>query len=118
MTLHCASVDENSPECVSCPKRAGKESYLYGWGPNEYVPTGSLGNFEYIDRLGEIHSPCLIFSGSEDLCTPAVARAMHEGIPGSRWELLEGARHMCFVDRHEDYCRILESWLEEQDGRY
>ena len=46
------------------------------------------------------------------------ARAMHDGIPGSRWELLEGARHMCFVDRHEDYCRILESWLEEQDGRY
>lgn len=71
MTLHCASVDENSPECVSCPKRAGKESYLYGWGPNEYVPTGSLGNFEYIDRLGEIHCPCLIFSGSEDLCTPS-----------------------------------------------
>ena len=79
---------------------------------------GSLGNFEYIDRLGEIHCPCLIFSESEDLCTPAVARAMHNGIPGSRWELLEGARHMCFVDRHEDYCRILESWLEEQDGRY
>lgn len=26
---------------------------------------------------------------------------MHEGIPGSRWELMEGARHMCFVDRHE-----------------
>lgn len=72
----CGPTDENSPECVSRPKRAGKESYLYGWGPNEYVPTGS------------------------------------------RWELLEGARHMCFVDRHEDYCRILESWLEEQDGRY
>ena len=40
---------------------------------------------------------------------------MYEGIPGSRWELMEGARHMCFVDRHEDYCRILESWLEEHD---
>ncbi|MBO7585034.1 MAG: alpha/beta hydrolase, partial [Bacteroidales bacterium] len=45
----------------------------------------------------------------------AVARSMHEGISGSRWELMEGARHMCFVDRHEDYCRILESWLEEHD---
>ena len=33
MTLHCASVDENSPECVSRPKRAGKESYLYGRCP-------------------------------------------------------------------------------------
>ena len=29
--------------------------------------------------------------------------------------LMEGARHMCFVDRHEDYCRILEPWLEEHD---
>ncbi len=77
---------------------------------------GSTHNyFEVLDRLGEIHCPCLLFSGSEDLCTPAVARAMYEGIPGSRWELMEGARHMCFVDRHEDYCRILESWLEEHD---
>lgn len=74
---------------------------------------GSTHNyFEVLDR---VTCPCLIFSGSEDLCTPAVARSMHEGIPGSRWELMEGARHMCFVDRHEDYCRILESWLEEHD---
>jgi proline iminopeptidase len=115
MALHCASTDENSPECLTRPKRFGHEAYLYGWGPNEYVPTGSLGDFEYIDRLGEIHCPCLLFSGTEDLCTPAVARSMYEGIPGSRWELMEGARHMCFVDRHEDYCRILESWLEEHD---
>lgn len=116
MELHCASTDENSPECLTRPKRAGKEAYLYGWGPNEYVPTGSLGDFEYIDRLGEITRPCLIFSGTEDLCTPAVARSMYEGIPGSRWELMDNARHMCFVDRHEDYCRILESWLEQHDN--
>ena len=115
MELHCASTDENSPECLTRPKRSGKEAYLYGWGPNEYVPTGSLGDFEYIDRLGEIDCPCLLFSGSEDLCTPAVARSMYEGIPGSRWELMEGARHMCFVDRHEDYCHILEAWLAEHD---
>lgn len=115
MELHCFSIDENTPECVKRPKRSGKEAYLYGWGPNEYVPTGSLGNFEYIDRLGEITQPCLIFSGTEDLCTPAVARAMHEGIPGSRWELMQECRHMCFVDRHEDYCRILEPWLAQHD---
>ncbi len=113
--LYVTSIDENSPECLRRPKRAGKEAYLYGWGPNEYVPTGSLGNFEYIDRLGEITQPCLIFSGTEDLCTPAVARAMYEGIPGSRWELMQECRHMCFVDRHEDYCRILEPWLAQHD---
>ena len=115
MRLHCYSTDENSPECITRPKRFGNEAYLYGWGPNEYVPTGSLGDFEYIDRLGEITTPCLIFSGTEDLCTPAVARSMHEGIPGSRWELMDKCRHMCFVDRHPDYCRILASWLAQHD---
>ena len=45
------SVDENSPECLRRPKRAGNEAYLYGWGPNEYQPLGSLANFEYTDRL-------------------------------------------------------------------
>lgn len=56
MTLHYASTDENSPECLTRPKRFDNEAYLYGWGPNEYVPTGSLRDFEYIDRLEE-HDP-------------------------------------------------------------
>jgi len=116
MTLHCASIDENTPECVKRPKRSGSEAYLYGWGPNEYVPTGSLGNFEYTDRLGEIAAPCLIFSGSEDLCTPTIAKTLQDGIPGSRWELMAGARHMCFVDRNESYCHILDGWLADHDG--
>ncbi len=106
---------ETGRQIISYDQIGCGNSYLYGWGPNEYVPTGSLGDFEYIDRLGEITTPCLLFSGTEDLCTPAVARSMYEGIPGSRWELMQGARHMCFVDRHEDYCRILEEWLEEKD---
>ena len=115
MTLHCASADANSPECLTRPKRAGKEAYLYGWGPNEYVPTGSLADFEYTGRLGEITRPCLIISGTEDLCTPAVAGSMHQGIPGSRWVLMAGARHMCFVDRHDEYCRLLTEWLDRHD---
>ena len=50
------SVDENSPECLRRPKRAGTEAYLYGWGPNEYQPLGDLAGFEYTDRLGEIRA--------------------------------------------------------------
>ena len=58
--LYVTSIDENSPECLRRPKRSGKEAYLYGWGPNEYQPLGSLKDFEYTDKLGQILQPTLI----------------------------------------------------------
>ena len=110
------SVDENSPECLRRPKRAGSEAYLYGWGPNEYQPLGDLADFEYTDRLNQIQQPCLICSGTRDICTPVVAASLYENIPNSRWEIFKGARHTCFVEQTDKYCAILEKWLEENDG--
>ena len=109
------SVDEQSPECLRRPKRAGTEAYLYGWGPNEYQPLGSLKDFEYTDRLHLITQPTLICSGTRDICTPVVAASLYEHIPVSRWHLFRKARHTCFVDAHEEYCKVLIDWLKEND---
>lgn len=116
MELHCAGkVTDDSPECLRRPKKSGGESYLYGWGPNEYTPLGSLKDFDYTDRLGEISCPCLIMSGTEDLCTPIIAKTMFDGIKNSKWELFAGCRHMPFAEDHEHYCRVLSQWLNEKD---
>lgn len=84
-------------------------------GPNEYNPTGSLHGWEYRDRLGTIKEPALIISGTNDLCTPLVAKTMYDGIPNSRWELFDGCRHMCFVEDTEKYCSILNEWMTKYD---
>lgn len=116
MELHCAGkLSDNSPECLKRPKKAGAEPYLFGWGPNEYNATGSLGNYNYTDRLGEIDVPCLIMSGTEDLCTPIIAKTIFDGIRNSRWELFAGCRHMPFVEDNDHYCRVLSQWLDEND---
>ena len=36
---------------------------------------------------------------------------MYDRIPHSRWELLDGARHMTFIDKTENYQAILAEWL-------
>ena len=36
---------------------------------------------------------------------------MYDGIPNARWELLDGARHMTFIDQTDNYKRILTDWL-------
>lgn len=96
-------------------KRSGTEAYLYGWGPNEYQPLGSLKDFEYTDRLNQITQPTLICSGTRDICTPVVAASLYENIPGSRWHLFRHSRHTCFIDAHKEYCQVLTEWLEEND---
>lgn len=111
MKLHCADIQPSDPDCLTRKKKSGTEAYLYGWGPNEYNPTGSLKDFEYTDQLSKITVPVLIMSGTNDLCTPLIAKTMFDNIPQSQWELFDGARHMCFAEQNEHYCKVLKQWL-------
>lgn len=116
MQLHCAGpFTSKDPECLSRTKKTGSEAYLTAWGPNEYTPTGTLKDFEYTDRLKEIEVPCLICSGTDDLCTPLVAKTMYDHLPHAKWILYPNARHMCFVDSHDVYMRDLSHWLDQTD---
>ncbi|MCH4155617.1 MAG: proline iminopeptidase-family hydrolase [Muribaculaceae bacterium] len=116
MELHCAgAVTEDSPECLRRPKKSGAESYLIGWGPNEYTPLGTLKDFNYTERLCEINVPCLITSGTNDLCTPLIAKTMYDRIPDAQWELFDGTRHMSFVEQNDKYCEVLSKWMRERE---
>ena len=109
--LHADEITADSPECLRRKKRFGLESYIEAWGPNESTPTGTLKDFDYTARLHEIAQPTLVISGTNDECTPLIAKTMYDAIPHARWELLDGARHMTFIDQTDNYIRILTHWL-------
>ncbi|MDD6553302.1 MAG: proline iminopeptidase-family hydrolase [Prevotellaceae bacterium] len=109
--LHAGEITPDSPECFRRKKRFGTESYLTAWGPNEYTPTGTLKNFDYTAHLHEITQPTLIINGTNDECTPLIAKTMFDRIPRARWELLDGVRHMTFIDQTELYKLLLQEWL-------
>lgn len=116
MRQHCAGeVTENDPECLRRPKKAGRESYVVGWGPNEFTPLGTLKDYDVIDQLGGIKEPALIINGGNDLCTPYVAKFMYDRIPNSEWELFRTCRHMCFVEDNDHYVEVLKKWMNKND---
>ena len=116
MRQHCAGeVTENDPECLRRPKKAGRESYVVGWGPNEFTPLGTLKDYDVIDQLGDIKEPALIINGGNDLCTPYVAKFMYDRIPNSEWELFRTCRHMCFVEDNDHYVEVLKNWMNKND---
>lgn len=116
MNMYCAGeVTDESPECLRRPKKSGTEAYIVGWGHNEFSPTGTLAGYEFTDRLHEIKEPCLITSGSIDLCSPYIAKVMYDRIPNSSWELFQFSRHMPFVEETEKYIDVLTKWLDAND---
>ena len=116
MLRHAAGKpDENTPECIKREKLSGTESYIVGWGPNEYTPAGTLKDYDVTEALRDIKEPALIISGGNDLCTPYIAKYMFDRIPDSRWELFRDCRHMCFAEDTENYVSLLKEWMNAKD---
>ena len=115
MEQHAIKLTPDLPEPVLRKKKGGSLAYLTGWGPNEYTPIGNLHGYEYTDRLKDLHLPALITSGTDDLCTPLVAKSMYDNLPNARWELFAGCGHMPFVQENAKYQELLSDWLISQD---
>ncbi|WP_295730632.1 proline iminopeptidase [uncultured Limosilactobacillus sp.] len=117
MRLHCADEPTaNSPECLRRTKNVGTVAYQTAWGPNEYTPLGNLRNYDYTKKLPQITIPALITSGTNDLCTPIVAKTMADQLPNATWQLFENTRHMSFVEKTFEYKQLLKSWLNQHDS--
>lgn len=112
MALHAAAtVTAQSPAPLRRPKRGGDQAYLTAWGPNEYNPLGNLKDYEYTAKLGQITVPALVIDGTDDLCTPLVAKTMVDHLPNVHWKLFQGARHMVFAEQPAAYKRTVAKWL-------
>jgi len=70
------------------------------------------GNFDFTPELVRIDRPTLVIVGDKDrTTTPRAARVLHEGIPGSELVVVEGAGHMSFVERPDEYLAAVRSFL-------
>jgi len=93
-----------------------QEVYETMWGPSEFFSTGVLADWNVEPRLGEVAVPTLILSGRYDEATPAQQQRLHDGIPGSRWALLEHSAHLTFMEEPDRYREMLTSFLDDVDA--
>lgn len=79
---------------------------LYGWHPYMYNP--QLGRW-----LGRITVPTLVLWGASDgIVKPSYGRAYSELIPGSRFQLIEGAGHHPEIEQPEVFVDHLAAFVE------
>jgi proline iminopeptidase len=72
------------------------------------------GDFDYVPDLHRVSKPTLVIVGEHDrTTTPRAARAIHEGIAGSRLVVLAGVGHVSFVEAPEPYIAAVTTFLQE-----
>ena len=74
-------------------------------------------DFDYLPDLHRVSKPTLVIVGEHDrTTTPRAAKALHQGIAGSRLFVLPGVGHMSFVDMPEPYVDAVTTFLSEVAG--
>lgn len=109
--LHLCRV-EQWPDCLNRAfEKLGDSVYGYMWGPSEFSVTGTLKDYERVDRLKEITIPVLFTCGRYDEATPAATKFYQSNLPGSEIAVLEDASHAHHIEKTEEYLQIVRDFL-------
>lgn len=105
------------PLCESTPVRFNAELYEYMWGPSEFVATGTLGDYNRIDRLAEITIPTLFLVGEHDEARPETMLEFQALVPGSVVKVIPEAAHAVNVDQSQAFNAALVEFLSTVETR-
>lgn len=105
------------PLCASTPVGFNAELYEYMWGPSEFVSTGTLRDYDRLQRLPELDLPVMFLVGEHDEARPATMREYQALVPGSIVRVIEGAAHVSNVDRPEAFNEALAAFMESVEKR-
>ncbi len=104
----------DSPEPLRRPTNGQRASFI-AEGPNEFTENGTISDFEVTDELHKINVPVLVTNGTDDLCTPLIAKSVYDHIPGAKWHLFANSRHLALLDQHDEFISVLDGWLKAND---
>lgn len=96
--------------------RSNKEIYNIMQGPNEFLYTGNLRNWQRLDALRALKIPVLIMVGHHDEITTACATKMKAAAPHAELTVFPNSAHMPFHEEPEAFLTTLRGFLDRQKG--
>lgn len=94
-------------------KYFGTNVYEYMWGPSEFTATGTLLNYDRIEKLSEIDVPVLFITGEYDEAKPSTVKYYQSLVPESRFVEIENSGHATLNDNPEDALKAIRQFLED-----
>lgn len=98
-------------------KYMNSEIYNYMWGHSDFNPTGTLRNYERIDKLQEIAVPTLYNCGEFDEVSVPTIKYYHSLTPNSKYVVIKDAAHISMHDNPKQHIQEIAKFLREVEGR-
>jgi len=96
---------------------AGLQVYHTMWGPNEFLMTGNLANYDSTSCLGEIAIPTLLTCGRNDEASPDTTAWYQSLIPQAEIAIFEHSTHMPHLEETELYLQVVRDFLHGIDQK-
>jgi len=97
------------PECDSL--FFNEAIYNYMWGPTEFYATGTLMNYDRLDRLNEIDIPVLLIVGEYDEARPETMKKIQDLFPNARLEVIKDAAHAMYTEKPVKFNKVVKDFL-------
>jgi L-proline amide hydrolase len=85
-------------------------------GSSEFRLTGTLREWDIIDRLHLIRVPVLVVSGRHDEVAPGAVEQLWRGLASARWVIFEESSHMPHIEEHSRFIATVAEFLRQNDG--
>ncbi len=97
------------------PIRHNATLYRTMWGPNEFVCSGTLKDYDGTPLLRDIAAPTLFLCGQYDESRPETCRAFAAAMRKGELQVIEGAAHRIQTDRTAAYNRAVGEYVRRFD---
>ncbi len=89
--------------------------YNVMWGPNEFLSTGTLKDYDRTPDLPTIDVPTLFTCGRYDEATPESVHHFHSLVKGSEIKIFENSAHMTMLDEPVEYFKTVSEFIRKYD---
>jgi proline iminopeptidase len=104
------------PDRLASPPGSAR-LYYHMWGPAEFISTGTLRDYNRIDRLPEIQIPTLFVAGEYDEARPETMQEYQPLVRGSLVKVIPGAGHLVNVDQPRAFNDAINEFLASVETR-
>lgn len=105
------------PACESVPVRFNAQLYEYMWGPSEFVATGTLRDYDRLERLNELKLPTLFVVGQYDEVRVETAREFQAQVAGSIVRVVPDAGHSIQRDQTQAFNEVIAEFIADTEKR-
>src|ERR1051326_4664234 len=112
---HVLRIDPWPEPALRSLKKLNTKIYNEMQGPNEFVITGNMKNWDRWNDLARIKVPTLVIAGKHGTMNPDDIRRMGKLIPSSRVVLTDGS-HLEMYDDQDRYFREIVRFVKDVES--